>query len=70
LRDRDAGEHGKVRQIKPSAKGKWDVLVSSTLSTVDRLVDWRVGEEANIYAGSEAARRCGRCALLNGELGK
>jgi hypothetical protein len=36
--------HGKVRQFKPSAKGKWDVLVSSTMQV-------SVGDQIRVTAG-------------------
>jgi hypothetical protein len=35
---------GKVRQFKPSAKGKWDVLVSSTMQV-------SVGDQIRVTAG-------------------
>ena len=36
--------NGKVRQFKPSAKGKWDVLVSSTMQL-------SVGDQIRVTAG-------------------
>jgi hypothetical protein len=36
--------NGKVRQFKPSAKGKWDVLVSSTMQV-------SVGDQIRVTAG-------------------
>src|ERR1700676_1137162 len=36
--------HGKVRQFQPSAKGKWDVLVSSTMQV-------SVGDNIRVTAG-------------------
>jgi hypothetical protein len=43
-------EHnGKVRQFKPSAKGKWDVLVSSTMQV-------SVGDQIRVTAGFREGR--------------
>jgi hypothetical protein len=50
--------NGKVRQFKPSAKGKWDVLVSSTMqvSIGDRIrVTGGFREGKNVFKNNDIA---------------
>jgi hypothetical protein len=51
--------NGKVRQFKPSAKGKWDVLVSSTMQV-------SVGDQIRVTAGF----REGKNVFKNNDVGQ
>jgi hypothetical protein len=50
---------GKIREFKPSAKGKWDVLVSSTMEV-------SVRDQIRVTAGFMERKTCSRTTMLPG----
>jgi hypothetical protein len=49
--------NGKLRQFRPSAKGKWDVLISSTMHV-------SVGDQIRVTAGFREGKTCSKITML------